>query len=454
MPQLWRILARPLFLVIYSISCFSHTITTFSEFSEDSKNISEDYFIVTAYYSPLENQEDYITGSYEGDIRLNGSWIRGASGKNVFPWMIAAPKKYSFWTKIYIAWLWTWSVEDRGGAIIEASDGWPSHDRLDVWMWFGDEWRRRAILWWARKVSGYVVENNAPITIEFSKSLSLEILWGVIWPDSDEWDIKRLQEFLISLKMYSWIVDWNHNSIKDTIIEYQLKHNIIRSREDEEAWYFWPKTIALIKKEYPNTLVKLQNKNTQNSWVKMKNTTFESILKKNVYSDANRSDVKELQTLLKHVWIYKWKIDGEYKSVKSSLINYQIKRKIISDNNQTGAGNFWPKTRETIKKEFSQILSKNDTNILNSSQLIIKIPQVNIGPDSKSESIKELQTFMTSLNIYNGVIDWKYDSIKESIIKYQLKNGIIKTKEDEAAWYFWPKTREKMNKEIREIAKK
>ena len=170
MYQLWRILARPLFLVIYSISCFSHTITTFSEFSEDS-NISDTYFIVTAYYSPLENQEDYITESYEWDIRLNGSGIRWASGKEVFPWMIAAPKKYSFWTKIYIEWLWTWSVEDRGGAIIEASNGWPSHDRLDVWMGFWDQWRERAIVWWARKVKWSIVDSQNDVNMSFSNSL-------------------------------------------------------------------------------------------------------------------------------------------------------------------------------------------------------------------------------------------------------------------------------------------
>ena len=30
-------------------------------------------FIVTAYYSPLPNQDRYLRGSYEADIRLNGN---------------------------------------------------------------------------------------------------------------------------------------------------------------------------------------------------------------------------------------------------------------------------------------------------------------------------------------------------------------------------------------------
>jgi hypothetical protein len=29
------------------------------------------YFVVTAYYSPLPDQEYYLTGNYESEIRLN-----------------------------------------------------------------------------------------------------------------------------------------------------------------------------------------------------------------------------------------------------------------------------------------------------------------------------------------------------------------------------------------------
>jgi len=36
-------------------------------------------FIVTAYYSPLPGQKKYSTGSYSGDIRLNGEGTHGAS---------------------------------------------------------------------------------------------------------------------------------------------------------------------------------------------------------------------------------------------------------------------------------------------------------------------------------------------------------------------------------------
>jgi hypothetical protein len=37
--------------------------------------------VITAYYSPLSNQKKYITGTYYGDIKLNGSGKVTASGK-------------------------------------------------------------------------------------------------------------------------------------------------------------------------------------------------------------------------------------------------------------------------------------------------------------------------------------------------------------------------------------
>ena len=57
-------------------------------------------FIVTAYYSPLPDQNFYLKGNYEAEKILNGNGTNGASGKPVFIGMIAAPKTYNFGTRI------------------------------------------------------------------------------------------------------------------------------------------------------------------------------------------------------------------------------------------------------------------------------------------------------------------------------------------------------------------
>lgn len=44
----------------------------FGQVSADDES-EQRIFVVTAYYSPIPNQEKYLRGSYEADIRLNGN---------------------------------------------------------------------------------------------------------------------------------------------------------------------------------------------------------------------------------------------------------------------------------------------------------------------------------------------------------------------------------------------
>lgn len=56
-----------LFALIFSISSFS-----IPAFATESDVSEENFFIVTAYYSPLPDQKHYLTGNYEDEIILNG----------------------------------------------------------------------------------------------------------------------------------------------------------------------------------------------------------------------------------------------------------------------------------------------------------------------------------------------------------------------------------------------
>jgi hypothetical protein len=141
-----------------------------------SNNDNEDQcFIVTAYYSPLEWQKKYNTWSYWWDIRLNWDWKHTASWKKVFTWLLAAPRSYEFWTKIYLEWLWVWEVEDRWWAIKSSSETWHECDRIDVWMWYWDEWLERALKWWIKEVKWRIVANDTEISIDFDESKNKEV---------------------------------------------------------------------------------------------------------------------------------------------------------------------------------------------------------------------------------------------------------------------------------------
>ena len=214
-------------------------------------------FIVTAYYSPLPGQSRYTTGSYVWDIRLNWGGVVTASWNGVFPWILAAPKNYSFGTKIYFEWIWVGVVEDRWWAILNAWERWYEHDRIDIWMWYGDEWLLRALKWWKRTITWKIVEDDIEINIEFSESPVQKYLDFKAGPESEIDDIKKLQELLRQIGVYIGDIDGDYSQIQNAFIAFQIQNEIISSRSDPWAWYFGPKTIAYLRKKYtPNGVFK------------------------------------------------------------------------------------------------------------------------------------------------------------------------------------------------------
>lgn len=108
-------------------------------------------FVLSAYYSPKPWQSFYTTGSYAWDLKLNGQWHTTKSWKPVQYWMIAADSKYPFWTKIHLEWLWVFTVEDRWWAI--------KWNRIDVYMWEGEQALKKALQFGKKTVKWYILKN-------------------------------------------------------------------------------------------------------------------------------------------------------------------------------------------------------------------------------------------------------------------------------------------------------
>src|SRR3989338_9310092 len=121
-------------------------------------------FKISAYYSPCPGQTRYATGTYEGDIKLNGNGTNGADGTPVYPGMIAAPKTYEFGTKMDIPGIGIVAVHDRGGAIRATNGVEGVYDRLDVWMGYGDKGLERALNWGKRTVNVVVYGENSSLS--------------------------------------------------------------------------------------------------------------------------------------------------------------------------------------------------------------------------------------------------------------------------------------------------
>jgi 3D (Asp-Asp-Asp) domain-containing protein len=114
----------------------------------DSGRHYERLIRVTGYYSPLPDQERYATGSYRGDIKLNGRGVRGADETPVYLGMAAGPPHLDYGTKLIIRDLEghdmpnIYTVHDRGSAIVG--------NRIDIWMGEGVEAMDKAY-----EISGY-----------------------------------------------------------------------------------------------------------------------------------------------------------------------------------------------------------------------------------------------------------------------------------------------------------
>ncbi len=197
-------------------------------------------FIVTAYYSPLPGQQTYYRGSYEADVRLNGNGTHGASGTPVFTGMIAAPKTYAFGTQIFFDWLGLGTVQDRGGAIVDAYVRGQAYDRIDIWMWYGETALKRTIAWGRRTVKWTMVTASkaAPINLAGIDNGSVDLRQ---YPPVGSVSVGTMSADVISA-----FADLGYNftgtDTKSMIIEFQLDQNIINSRDDESAWVYGPKT--------------------------------------------------------------------------------------------------------------------------------------------------------------------------------------------------------------------
>ena len=315
----------------------------------------ETHFIITAYYSPLPGQSNYATGSYAGDIRLNGEWHTTASGNEVFPGLLAWPANYPFWTKIYFEWYGIWVIEDRGWAIVKAWERWYSYDRIDIWMWYGDEGLARAKKWWKRTVKGKIVVPSSNISISFWESQIWSLTQLSVNPENAKSDdVKQVQTIFTRANLYFGEIDGNYESIKNEIIDFQLTSWIILNKDDEAAGWYGPKTIAALRSQFGNSsdhLVEEPKEAFRAFNHRVASEKYKIILEYGnlkVEPDSDSQEISELQELLTELWEYSWPIDGRYRSVESALLDLQKRIGLIENKDSWWAWYFWNRTKSAL----------------------------------------------------------------------------------------------------------
>lgn len=434
----------------------------------------EDYFVVTAYYSPLPNQQYYLKWNYKDEIRLNWNGIRWASWKEVFSGMLAAPKNYKFWTKIHLEWLWVWVVEDRWWAIVNAGNRGYKNDRIDIWVWYGDEGLRRALYWGKRKVKWSIVSDSTKPTININNMKSP--LWATqslkkipnifntgIWTKSSKKNILELQKFLQKIWLYKWeIYSVYNDEIIDIVYDFQVENNIMKSPYDYGAWYWWTKTRNLFLKKYINWEFDTTKKTTKSKQKQEEKDKYIELFDKALSWEKN---IKKLQEILKKLDLYKWEITWKYdEELIWYIYKYQLEKEIITSEKTPWAWYFWPKTRKSLRKDYLQYLEDKkrkkeleekfkQLEELSTNKAKEKIDSIwSVKYWDISKNVRELQILLSELWYFeykDTAIFWS--KTKQSIISYQLDKNIIDSQYSKWAWVYWPKTKSILETDIKAI---
>ena len=347
-------------------------------FSTVQASDSNDSFVVTAYYSPLPNQNYYLKGNYEDELILNGMWIKGASGKPVFSWMLAAPETYWFWTKILLQGLGIGSVEDRGGAIVSAGNRGYKSDRIDVWMGKGEEWLRRALYWGKRTIQWYIVKSDTPVSLDIENvpapSWSVAGLPEVnnyfnvsLWMKSSSWDVLTVQQKLTEMWLYTGALDWKYASIVDVIFDYQRTQGIVKDLNSSGAGYFWPKTREKLKKDYLTYLDKKIFEEKRKKFLEDKFRALDDISSKQTTQRISKiwnpslwevwPHVRELQKLLKELGYFQDKDTAIFwEKTKQGIFAFQKDKNLVMQEADIWAWILGPKTKKTLEEHYKKVV--------------------------------------------------------------------------------------------------
>lgn len=372
-------------------------------------------FTISAYYSPLPCQERYTTGSYEGDIRLNGSGVNSADGTPVYPGMIAAPKTYDFGTKMHIPGLGTGAVHDRGGAIVNAGQRNQQFDRLDVWMGYGDEGLTRALNWGKRTVDVLVYGIDDTIkeelylgTYDPSEAIPNECEFTNEQPEQEEAPVIELAS--------------------------EVEIDVIPTEKEEE-----------------NEPV--------------------AYLSANLSRGDAGVEVEKLQRELKDLNYYRASVNGVYDEVtEHAVYKFQQSQGLVADKSSLGAGIAGPKTRNRFNEIISaRLYSKNLVAVQTEAvrgQLVAD-PGDSLSEAANSDvTVSPLLAFNSELDFgmtgdevsrlqevlrKEGYFAYPYTTkffgqvTRDALIEFQLDKGVIKSVNDRGAGRVGPSTLNLLN---------
>ncbi|MDF2379326.1 MAG: peptidoglycan-binding protein [Candidatus Gracilibacteria bacterium] len=306
--------------------------------STKANNSYKRTFVTTAYYSPLPNQSFYVTGSYRGDIILNGNGTNGASGREVFEGMLAAPKTYKFGSQVSCGDVLSGTIEDRGGAIVPAGQqyskfGIHAHDRLDIWSGQGEKGLISALKWGKRTLTCTVYPDGANLAqfVNLPQADFSVVAKKYVRPAKNNVAADPSNGGIPTLYKNRLTTLGFDSNDKDHLIAFQLAHKIIDSRESKFAGQFGPNT---------------RNKLNEIFYSVANSTAREGLGEKDI-----DPDVRKLQQALKDLGYLTANPTAIFgPQTKAALVKFQLDNNLIETAEHPAAGYLGPGTHNKLKE--------------------------------------------------------------------------------------------------------
>lgn len=411
--------------------------------SRDAAASAVTTFVVSAYYSPILGQRKYVTGSFAGDVRLNGDGVHSADGSIVYPGMVAAPKNYPFGTKLNIPGVGVVAVHDRGGAIVNAGQRSQAYDRIDVWMGYGDAGLQRALHWGRRTVQAIVygidpsIQENVALQGYSEAEKVAQTLTGedpqTFTEDLSVHDknksVKKLQQSLKKLNYYTGDESDEYDEpTRVAVVKFQVEVGVIDSENDFGAGYFGPETRRKLEEA-----------------LNLRSSQVTKHLPLNPLSrDDQGSDVRKLQQALKKLG-YDVEATGIYDvETVDAILKFQKDQNVVVSDADVGAGVFGPRTMQVLATKLVGV------ELANASDEEAVEPVVVFGKDLKlgdrGDDVRKLQEELKRMNYLGVEASGYYGEVTQhAVMKFQQAQGLVDADDATGAGVFGAATRARVH---------
>ncbi len=424
------------------VSLIAGIVPTAIAADDDTQPYEQD-FVITAYYSPLPGQCCYVKGGEVADKILNGNGTNGADGTEVKPGMLAAPSSYKFGTRIVLPGIGIGTVHDRGGAIIENG----ATHRLDVWAGHGEEGLARALAFGVQRVRGTVypkgsqqpaerlVLEELPAPFERLKPfVAVEGLMDLHVKFGDSGlSAAMLQDTLKTLGYFDATVNGNFGDITRNALQAFLKDMHLDASPDALTVEIAAYLLAALTQQEASPDLPMVN------------------------PQSPAKDIQSAQRLLRYLGFYRGRTNGVYdEKLFDSILAFQQSRQLVGQKDSPGAGRIGPVTKRTLTGEWkrlaiarvaSQLMLKREIHLALKERGLLLSAFLQEG--YSGNQVRTLQQLLADRGFFPAEkINGNFGALtKQSVAKYQLAAGLIKSLNDVSAGNVGPMTMRTLRQE-------